>query len=251
VADERDFYRILEISRDASERDIKRAYHRLARERHPDKGSTPDQVRQLQEEFALISTAYNVLKDKQKRAEYDARLKKEDEKRAKEEGQGRPAAATSRPASPSSAVAAAVKSAGSVQQRSGIAQRAYTKGVQLFNAGEYERSCEFFEAAIKNDDSEAVYHVKLGMALMRAHKKFSRAITAIKRAIELDPYNVEHRLVLGESYEMVGSESLAIRTYQEILKWDATNVRALERLTQLGAAPGQSFLQKMIIRFTR
>jgi curved DNA-binding protein CbpA len=251
VAEERDFYDILEISRDASERDVKRAYHRLARERHPDKGTTPDEVRRLQEEFALISTAYNVLKDKQKRVEYDARLKKEDEKRAKEAGSGRPAAPPAKPTSAGAAIAAAVKTAGTVQQRSGIAQRAYTKGVQLFNAGEYERACEFFEAAIKNDDNEAVYHVKLGMALMRSRKKFSRAVTAIKRAIELDPYNIEHRLVLGESYEMVGSDSMAIKTYQEILKWDATNARALERLTNLGAAPGQSFLQKMFTRFTR
>jgi len=240
---ERDYYQILEISRDASEKEIKRAYHRLARERHPDKGATPEQVGRLQEEFALISTAYNVLKDSQKRTEYDARLRKEEVKRAAEGGKvpGKTAA-----------VAASAAAKGAItRERVGIAQRAYTKGMQLLVAGDYARASEFLEAAVKNDDGEAVYHAKLGMALMRSHQGFSRAVTAIRRAIELDPYNVEHRLTLGETYEVVGSRSLAIKTYQEILKWDSTNTQAFERLRALGAAPGQSLLDKVLRKLGR
>jgi tetratricopeptide (TPR) repeat protein len=239
VATERDYYQILEVARDAQERDIKRAYHRLARERHPDKGTTPEQIKHLQEEFALISTAYNVLKDKDKRVEYDQRLRKEDTRRTQEGGEG-PGPKT--PSGGVGAAAAAAAKGGSTRERLAIAQRAYAKGVQLFNAGDYSRACEFFDAAIKNNDSDAMYHVKLGLALMRSHQGFNRAVSAIQRAVELDPYNVDHRLALGEIYETVGSTSLAIKAYQDLLKWDASNAKALERLSALGAGTGRSFL---------
>ena len=238
---ERDYYRILEVSRDASEREIKRAYHRLARERHPDKGTTPSQVKRLQDEFAQISTAYNILKDKQKRSEYDARLKKDEAKRAEA---GEPAQRTTK-----AAASSAKPRPGMGRDRSSIAQRAYAKGIQLFNAGDYRRAVEFFEAAIQNDDSEATYHARLGLALMRSHGGFARAVSAIKRAIELDPYNTDHRLVLGNAYETVGSTSMATKTYREILKWDSSNAEAMHRLERLGSS-GSVFdkLLKMIKR---
>lgn len=255
MAPERDYYQILEVSRDASEKDIKRAYHRLARERHPDKGTTPEMTRQLQEEFALISMAYNTLKDKEKRAEYDGRLNKEPTAPAEPERSFSPAAApAAAPVGTPPAASGAPAAARGVgpRERAAIALRAYNKGMQLYALGDYERACEFFEAAIKNNENEAVYHVKLGLALMRSRQGFNRAVSAIQRAIELDPYNVEHRLALAEIYETVGSMSLAIRTYQEILKWDATNSRALERLTALGAGPGgQSLLHRILRKFKR
>ncbi|MCX8037094.1 MAG: DnaJ domain-containing protein [Candidatus Sumerlaeia bacterium] len=244
---ERDYYQILEVPRDASEKDIKRAYHRLARERHPDKGGTPEQVKQLQEEFSLITTAYNILKDKDKRAEYDARLRKDDQRRAET---GETAPSPTAPAAAGGSGAATTARPVNMRERAAIAQRAFARGQQLFNAGDYARACEFFEAAIKNDDSQAIYHARLALALLRSHKGLNRADSAVQRAIELDPYNIDHRLVRGEIYETVGSKSKAIATYQEILKWDPTNAKAIERLTALGAAAKQSLLDKLL-RFVK
>src|SRR5262245_2732099 len=65
------YYEILEIPTDADIREIKRAYHRLARELHPDKAPTPEEASKVEERFALVSAAYNTLKDAQKRADYD------------------------------------------------------------------------------------------------------------------------------------------------------------------------------------
>lgn len=235
---EPDYYRVLEVSRDASEKDIKRAYHRLARERHPDKGTTPEQVKKLQEEFALISTAYNILKESGKRAEYDARMRKKEAQRAERAQSGGGGSSTS------STVSAQLKGP-PVRERVSIGQRAFAKGMQLFTAGDYSRACEFFEAAIKNNDNEAVYHARLGVSLMRSHKGFNRAVSAIQRAIELDPYNIDHRLALGEAYETVGSTSLAEKTYQEILKWDATHAEATRRLEAIGKSPIQNFMNTL------
>jgi curved DNA-binding protein CbpA len=251
---EPDYYQILKIPRNAPEKDIKRAYHRLARERHPDKGTTPEETQRLQEEFAQISTAYNVLKDKDKRAEYDSRLQKEVAKQARgeEEPPVKSAVATAAPTGSAAAPqAAAAKGGAAPRDRAAIAQRAYSRGIQLFNLGDYARACEFFDAAINNNDTEAMYYVKLGLSLMRSHQGFNRAVGAIQRAIELDPYNTDHRMALGEIYETVGSTSLAIKTYEEILKWDATNARALDRLKMLGAGRGQSWLQRIFGKLKR
>jgi DnaJ-class molecular chaperone len=64
----RDYYRTLELPRSASLRDIKHAYHRLARKYHPDfNPGDPSAEDQMEE----INRAYEVLSDKNKRQEYD------------------------------------------------------------------------------------------------------------------------------------------------------------------------------------
>ena len=65
-----DYYKILGVKRAASAAEIKSAYRRLARERHPDvnKGSAASS-----REFALIARAYRVLSDPHERARYDER----------------------------------------------------------------------------------------------------------------------------------------------------------------------------------
>jgi len=64
----RDYYEILGVDRDASEGDIKRAYRKLAIKHHPDKN--PDDP-SAGEKFREATEAYEVLKDSQKRAQYD------------------------------------------------------------------------------------------------------------------------------------------------------------------------------------
>jgi curved DNA-binding protein CbpA len=66
-----DYYKVLKVKRTASAAEIKSAYRRLARERHPDvNGGTESAAR----EFALISLAYRTLSDPQERAHHDTQL---------------------------------------------------------------------------------------------------------------------------------------------------------------------------------
>lgn len=64
------YYSPLGVSEDASEKEIKKAYRKLAREFHPDRN--PDKP-DAEERFKEIQEAYGVLEDPDRRAEYDRR----------------------------------------------------------------------------------------------------------------------------------------------------------------------------------
>jgi molecular chaperone DnaJ len=64
----RDYYQILDVARDASEADIKKAYRRLAMKLHPDRN--PDD-KAAEEQFKEAKEAYEVLSEPAKRATYD------------------------------------------------------------------------------------------------------------------------------------------------------------------------------------
>jgi molecular chaperone DnaJ len=63
-----DYYELLEIKRDASEAEIKKAYRKLAMKYHPDRNAGDAAS---EEKFKEIQQAYSVLSDKQKRHAYD------------------------------------------------------------------------------------------------------------------------------------------------------------------------------------
>jgi len=63
-----DYYEVLEVSRDCTGAELKKAYRKLALKYHPDRN--PDD-KEAEEKFKLINEAYQVLSDDEKRAIYD------------------------------------------------------------------------------------------------------------------------------------------------------------------------------------
>lgn len=70
---EKDYYSILEITKQANADDIKSAYRRLAKKYHPDVFATASESKkkEAEEKFKEIKHAYEVLSDPQKKAAYD------------------------------------------------------------------------------------------------------------------------------------------------------------------------------------
>lgn len=66
-AAKKDLYEILGVKRNAKEKDIKRAFRKLAIKYHPDKNKDPDAEKQ----FVEIAKAYEILSDAEKRRRYD------------------------------------------------------------------------------------------------------------------------------------------------------------------------------------
>ena len=67
---EKNYYDILGVKKDASDADIKKRYRKLVRQYHPDVSDDPD----ADNKIAVINNAYETIRDKDKRAEYDAML---------------------------------------------------------------------------------------------------------------------------------------------------------------------------------
>ena len=65
--DAKDYYKIMGLSREATAKDIKAAYRRLARKYHPDLNKEAN----AEENFKTLGEAYEVLKDPEKRKVYD------------------------------------------------------------------------------------------------------------------------------------------------------------------------------------
>ncbi len=61
-------YEVLGVARDASDTDIKKAYHKLVMKYHPDKNPGD---KSAEEKFKEVNNAFDILKDPQKRAAYD------------------------------------------------------------------------------------------------------------------------------------------------------------------------------------
>lgn len=68
----KDYYKVLGVSRDADEREIKRAYRRLSKTNHPDKASSQGITKEeAEKKMAAINEAYEVLGDEELRARFD------------------------------------------------------------------------------------------------------------------------------------------------------------------------------------
>jgi len=73
MANKRDYYEVLGINKNASESDIKSSFRKLSRQYHPDmqSGKSDAEKKSAEEKFKEIAEAYEVLSDKDKRANYD------------------------------------------------------------------------------------------------------------------------------------------------------------------------------------
>lgn len=122
-----DYYRILNVGRNASQEEIKKAYRKLSRKYHPDNAGEDSR-----EQFDRVQEAYGILGDEEKRAAYDERL------RADEAGAG------------SGRTADSGKNA-----RKSDRQGDYYKDLAAFYTGAYKNSFDkFFGAGMKKETEQ-------------------------------------------------------------------------------------------------
>ncbi len=159
MGDGRTFYEILEVEPLASEDQIRAAFRRLARDRHPDRFQGLARAA-AEKEFQAITEAYNVLSDSSQRARYDQTV------------------ASNKP----------------TQQRAKpreVAKAFLAKAVGLANAGQALEAREYFAQAVSHDPDSPRAHHLCGMFLARQAGGLEEALRHIDQAVKLEPNDVK------------------------------------------------------------
>jgi DnaJ-class molecular chaperone len=158
-----DYYELLEVPRDASVAAVRAAYARLARERHPDRFTDPQEKKQAQEVFTRLTEAFNTLSNDKSRRDYDAAL-----------------------------------AAPQVSAPEQIARQAYERALQHIQARAFHEAVELLRSAIHHQPEEALYHGALAHVLSRNPHWVREAVQELERAIQLAPQQAQFHAQMAE-----------------------------------------------------
>ncbi len=174
-----DYFEVLGVSRQASAAEIRQAYARLAKEKHPDRFLDPVEKEKAQEFFKEVTAAFNTLSNERSRREYEGEI-------------SRP-----RLTSPEE-----------------IAQDAYARGVQQLEQRQYHEAVELLRSAVHHAPNQPRYHAVLGKALGKNPQWMREAIQSVEKAIQLDQRQAAFHVLLAELYLSQGLKLRARRAIE-------------------------------------
>ena len=173
-----DLYERLGVASTAPAPEIRQAYLRLARDKHPDRFADPAEKRRAEAEFQEITTAFNTLVNPKSRQEYD-------------QERSRP-----RPSSPEE-----------------LAKDAFARAKAALEAGQLDETVSLLRAAVHHAPGEASYHAALGRALARVPGHARDAIQALEHSTQLNPRDVA---ALGDLATLLASQGLRLRAQKVV-----------------------------------
>jgi tetratricopeptide (TPR) repeat protein len=198
------YYQALNIEKDASEGEIKKAYFNLARKYHPDRfdRNLPASIRsQVEEVFDYITKAYRTLTNREKRIEYNSRM-----------------------------------SISGKEEEVNLSKKAeikFRQGKTLFNQGKYEDALTLLEEAVRLRPNKGDYHLLLGMTESRVPFFRMKAEQDFLKAIELEPWNPEGFVGLGILYKQEGLLTKARKHLKKALELDSEHEMASKELDEM------------------
>ena len=195
-----DFYEILGIPKTATSAEVRQAYARLARERHPDRFPDPAEKARAQEFFKELTTAFNALSNERSRREYDVESAK-----------------------PKVAVPEA------------IARQAFETGAQRFKARDFHEAVQQFRVAVRHAPSEARYHAALGSALAHNPRWIREAIEAMEQAVQLDPARAGYQVELARLLHGQGLKLRARKVAEAALRLAPDDPAVVRMAAEVGA----------------
>jgi curved DNA-binding protein CbpA len=147
-----DYYEILGIAPAASAAEVKTAYLKIARDKHPDRFPDPAQKKAAQDFFARATEAFNTLSNPRNRERYD---------------QERAQPKLTAPAE--------------------IAADAHQRGVQMFAQRDFHEAVNLLRSAVHHAPEVARYHADLARALANNPNWVREAADELEQAIKLEP----------------------------------------------------------------
>ena len=211
----RDYYKILQISKNARDEEIKKSYRKLALKYHPDRYSD-DQRADAEERFQGITEAFNVLSHPESREKYD-----------KEISQGTD-----------------VKSMDAKE----ISRRLAAKGSQLMREGKMAEAVECLKTAVDHDDDNARAHYFFAQVVARISGRERDALRHVEKAVSLESDNATMKAEAAALSMAAGMKTRALRHAQQALRLDPTNVKATKVINELEGeenGKGESLLGRL------
>lgn len=193
-------YDTLGLEKDATEKEIRAAFRKLAMKHHPDRFSGEERLA-AEEKFQGMTEAFNVLSRPENREEYDKQISQGTDVKAMDPKE--------------------------------IARRLAAKGSQMMREGNIAEAVEHLKMAIDHDNGNARAHYFYGQVLGRIPGKERDALRHIEQAASLEPGNAT---MIGEAAAMslsAGMQTRAKRLAEKALSLDPTNAKATAVLSQI------------------
>jgi curved DNA-binding protein CbpA len=197
------YYEILGVGRTASAAEIRQAYVRLAKERHPDRFPDPVERARAEAFFKELTAAYNTLGNERGRADYDVSL--------------------SRP-----------KDAPPAE----IAKQAFADAMQYYEKRDYHQAVELLRTAVHHVPGEARYHAALATALARNPHWVREAIQSAEKATQLAPTNAAYHVELAELLLGQGLKLRARHPAETAARLSPNDPKVQDLMAELGLGPG-------------
>ena len=194
-----DYYQLLGVTPQASVAEVRQAYARLAREKHPDRFRDEDQKKRAQREFQDITTAFNTLANPKSRQEYDASRDKPAPRTAEE-----------------------------------IATDAYERSQAALEGGQIDDAVTLLRTAVHHAPGQVAYQLALGRALARAPQKAREAVQVLERVVQLAPQNAAALAELATVLARQGLKLRAQKTLEAALRLAPRDARLAKLAAELG-----------------
>jgi len=208
------YYQLLGTENAASVEEVKKSYLDFSRKYHPDKiNAAPDSTVMLRanEVFAEINRAYEILSDKEKKSEYDAKGYRD---------------------------ASEVISAPADKGKN--ARDLYLNANRFYKAKRYFEAVSLMEQAVAIDNSRANYFLLLGLAQSKLPAMKKHAEGNLLKAHELEPWNADHLFAIGELYKSENLLKKAEHYFQKALEINMEHTlagQAVKDMQKLFAPP--------------
>jgi curved DNA-binding protein CbpA len=196
-----DYYQLLGLAPTAGASDIRAAYVRLAKERHPDKFSDPSEKEKAQLFFQDLTTAFNTLSNEARRREYDSQRE-------------RP-----KPRTPEE-----------------IAREAFENSGPAFEQGDYQGALTFLQTAVHHAPQEPQYHLALGRAMGRFRETARKGIEVLEKAAQAFPRNPGVWYELALLYQAQGLKLRAQKAVESAQRLAPRDARISRLAAELGVA---------------
>lgn len=238
-----DHYGVLGVRRSADAGEVKRSYHSLAKRFHPDRfhgESDKALYARVESAFTRIAQAYETLKDRQSRSEYDLKLVAQ-EKRKPLPVNTAPPAARAGESDKTAQTEARTQAPVHAEPQSDAprtvsqAEAKYQEGLHALQQGDRMLAITCFGEAARLAPAQARYRAHYGRALAGNAQTRHRAEKEIQAAIKLDTSNASYRIMLAELYRDLGFPRRAQGELERALAIDPKSDAARRLLDSLEA----------------